>query len=371
MDIILAILSVLGFVIAIYQTYIAIVQTRKSQKLEKQRELNLWNQIASMKAMMRHLERKDVHQAYGLVCEQFRNLLKQAAFEEKDFNVKTIKLWRRVGKLSSDWQERQALMLLDTKGIEEAINNPELSANIPISPSTFDDPPENHDVAKLKPGHFASLDNTSMPIVSEENLVQQNIGNLEMKVLFIGEDSEICHKGFQLVKERFKNAVSVFWTYGSKNEPLLEDWEGDLILSFKSDLILKPQFYQKAKFAAINIHPAPPSLRGIGGHVYAIYNKFEHYGVTCHFINNKIDNGPIIKVDRFKVLKNEKASELKKRSDEACYKLLQAIINDVLSGNKLTEDKVERWSGKLNSRKQLADFIENLKKVDKRNNCLK
>lgn len=145
------IIGTLGSIASIIGVIIYFFQRKHIRSLEKQNERNIWKQIAASKALMRHLEREDIHQAYGLACEQFRDLIKEASLIERNFDIRTIKLWRKVGKLSSDWQERQSLMLLSTKDISKGVMINEGELNIENEVAKYDDTPEGHPVAKLRP----------------------------------------------------------------------------------------------------------------------------------------------------------------------------------------------------------------------------
>ena len=107
-----------------------------------------WSQISTTKALMEDLENNDAKQAVGKVFEQFRFLLREAIILENKFNVETIKKWRSTGKLSSQWQERQALQLLETREI-----NAQEAKELEPEHRIWDELPEenelNHHTARL------------------------------------------------------------------------------------------------------------------------------------------------------------------------------------------------------------------------------
>src|SRR5712691_8034990 len=97
--------SLIASFASIVSVPIAIVQTLKVRRLNLEKQRKIWTQISSTKALMRHLEAGKLDSSYGLVCEQFRDLLREASLLEQNFSLVTISKWRKVGKLSSDWQE--------------------------------------------------------------------------------------------------------------------------------------------------------------------------------------------------------------------------------------------------------------------------
>ena len=91
--------------------------------------------------------------------------------------------------------------------------------------------------------------------------------------------------------------------------------EFDLAVSYVYWRILKKPLIEKPKLGIINFHPAPlPDLRGTGGFNVAILENHQTFGVTAHYLDEGIDTGPIIEVDRFKInLKLETAKSLEER----------------------------------------------------------
>ena len=92
---------------------------------EKNETQRIWSEISKIKGIMVDVER-DIQantissgalQAHGALTMLFRDLLKEAVQREKKFSIHTITIWRKTGKLSSDWQEKLALTLLHTDQI--------------------------------------------------------------------------------------------------------------------------------------------------------------------------------------------------------------------------------------------------------------
>jgi hypothetical protein len=133
---------------------VAIVQTIRVRRLRVEKQRKVWTQISSIKALMRLMETEKVQTAYGLIGEQFRDCLREAALLEDDFTVRTIKMWRRVGKLSSDWQEYQAAQLLGSSEIEASNGLEEIDAGMSVPLSQFDATSPDHPVATVPANPF-------------------------------------------------------------------------------------------------------------------------------------------------------------------------------------------------------------------------
>lgn len=183
------------------------------------------------------------------------------------------------------------------------------------------------------------------------------IPNKEDKVLFIAEDSRWSYLAADILEFFYENIDILFWSYGDASPELnLDEWYGDWILSFKSDLILSETVLVNANKGALNFHPAPPKYRGIGGYEYAVYNKDSRYGVTCHHMVKEVDYGSIISVDYFPIEKNDTVSTLKDRAGLQCVR--QFIrVGRCIANNDLLPKSDERWGEKLFTRTKLRVFL--------------
>ena len=121
-----------------------------NQKLKDMQKRRLWLYLSSTKSMMSDCERglgNDIlWRRLGL---QFRMLLSESVLMEKDFSIKTIRLWRKTGKLSSEWQEHLALQLLNTSEIKE-----EDAEELDEIYSNWTATPHDHQFRPNHPKHF-------------------------------------------------------------------------------------------------------------------------------------------------------------------------------------------------------------------------
>jgi methionyl-tRNA formyltransferase len=184
------------------------------------------------------------------------------------------------------------------------------------------------------------------------------------EVLFIADHSVFSKIAYDCVLGFFPSARGVFWEYGNITAPSLEHWQGDWIISFKSDFVLPPHIFKKASKAAINFHPAPPKYRGLGGYSWAIHNSDKRYGVTCHHIVKKIDFGRIIAVKYFPVQGGETPASLKIRAGVYCLCLLNEILDLIAQGRELPLSK-ESWGNKLYTFEDLKSLLKHYHQSDK------
>ena len=182
---------------------------------------------------------------------------------------------------------------------------------------------------------------------------------LNFTVLFFGKHNDYYSLNFlNILKKNFKKVV-VMWNV-KKRVKITKKF--DYIFCFRSHFILNKTTIAKAKIHAINFHPGPPKYRGIGCVNFALFNNEKKYGATVHLINEKIDNGKIIKVDEFKILDNYNVSSLLKRTYITQLNQLNFIIRFMKLNNGNLDYLIDNnrflWSKKLYNRKQLDKLYE-------------
>jgi methionyl-tRNA formyltransferase len=162
--------------------------------------------------------------------------------------------------------------------------------------------------------------------------------------------------------------VQDVWSNG-RGEDLPETvhgWNGDYIFCFRSYFILPSWLISRASQAAINIHPGPPEYRGSGCLNWALYDKVPEYGVTAHFIDEEVDAGRIIAVQRFEVNADDSVSTLLRRTHEYClnvgFNLAQGIAESGVGYLHLHADSAadEKWGGPL----RRMSSVDSLSRVD-------
>lgn len=165
-------------------------------------------------------------------------------------------------------------------------------------------------------------------------------------ILFISDKSYWSYCAALLTSSYSDNCEHVIYERGSKFPGIVENWTGDFLISFKSDLIIPSSILERTKLNAINFHPAPPKYRGIGGYIQAIDNKDTTYGITCHHMESQVDSGDIIKTILFPICKNDTPKTLYHKSGFYCIRLLNEILISINTGEYLPKSS-ETWSKTL------------------------
>jgi methionyl-tRNA formyltransferase len=110
--------------------------------------------------------------------------------------------------------------------------------------------------------------------------------------------------------------------------------EVDLVISYLHSRKIRPPLIQLPRIGCFNFHPAPlPELRGLGGYNFAILQRMPYYGVSVHWVAPRIDEGHIVRVNRFPINPDhETALLLESKAQEALSKLLSEFLEIVESG---------------------------------------
>ena len=128
-------------------------------------------------------------------------------------------------------------------------------------------------------------------------------------------------------------------------------WDGDYIFCFRSLFVLPKYLIDKAKIGAVNFHPAPVEYPGSGCLNFALYDNATHYGVTAHIMNEKVDNGAILKCQRFPILPSDTVDTLLQRTHLKLVNLFFDVATDLVLGGKESLDRMvlsssgEKWRG--------------------------
>jgi methionyl-tRNA formyltransferase len=102
----------------------------------------------------------------------------------------------------------------------------------------------------------------------------------------------------QRLRARFPEAALLVWTHGDRagraavrNAVLAGDWR--FCISVYSDYVFTRE--EIARIGPIvNVHPALPHLRGRGYDTLPLVRGDRRHGATLHFVDERIDAGPIV-----------------------------------------------------------------------------
>tara|TARA_Y100000748_G_scaffold261889_1_gene230132 strand:- start:1403 stop:2335 length:933 start_codon:yes stop_codon:yes gene_type:complete len=103
----------------------------------------------------------------------------------------------------------------------------------------------------------------------------------------------------------------------------------DYAVSMNWATLIKPSTLDLFSKGILNIHPGDlPQYRGNATVNWAILNEEKKIGLTVHLMNEKLDEGPIVKKEFFKLNKNTYVGDVYKWIKEIC----PILVHDSLSG---------------------------------------
>ena len=143
--------------------------------------------------------------------------------------------------------------------------------------------------------------------------------------LFIG-DPNLGDAGARLVTESCPGATIRLWRLGDDSgaevlRDLLRARRWDLVLSFYSDFILRPQDLDSVALP-LNIHPALPQVPGLGYDIVPLMERHTHYGATLHRMEERVDSGEIFDVIERQLAAGTTRQSLRQLNQRAALDLL-------------------------------------------------
>ncbi|MDF0584719.1 formyltransferase family protein [Bradyrhizobium yuanmingense] len=109
---------------------------------------------------------------------------------------------------------------------------------------------------------------------------------------------------------------------------------GKFLVSVMWNNIFPPHILTRFEGGGINLHPGPlPQYRGSFARTHAILNGEKSFGVTVHFLSERVDRGDIIGELHFPVLPSETALSLDTRAQLYGYALFCQVWLRLLDGS--------------------------------------
>lgn len=124
---------------------------------------------------------------------------------------------------------------------------------------------------------------------------------------------------------------------------------------------LKGALLNKAPRGIVNFHPAPlPEYKGVGGYNLAIMDALQEWACTAHYVDEGIDTGEIIALERFPMdPETETARSLEAKSQDALFDLFTSVFDRLVAESDRLPTSSNKGGRQLN-----RDELEALKRVD-------
>ena len=145
------------------------------------------------------------------------------------------------------------------------------------------------------------------------------------------------HASFESLAKKYKLPfVRVQWEERAKAElkalKILEEHEIDFVVLARFMKILSPNFVWRYKNKIINIHPSLlPSFPGPQAYRQAYEHGVKIAGVTAHFVNMHLDEGPIIAQGSFQIRSGMSLSQIIETGQKLEAQVLLKAVKRVLA----------------------------------------
>jgi methionyl-tRNA formyltransferase len=194
------------------------------------------------------------------------------------------------------------------------------------------------------------------------------------KILFFGRKNDKYSLACISFLESLGFDVFKVWSErrGGKLPSGLYDLECDFIMCFRSHFILPKSILNIPKFFSINFHPGPPEYPGTGCVNFSLYEDKNDYGVTIHIMNEKVDDGKIIDVFRFPVLKSDNLKIVLNKTHKLLFNSFCAFNKKLIKfGHPYLEKRIKinkdiKWSGIKRKQKDMEAFQKVEVDIDKK-----
>ncbi|MEK9671407.1 MAG: formyltransferase family protein [Rhodospirillaceae bacterium] len=134
------------------------------------------------------------------------------------------------------------------------------------------------------------------------------------------------------------------------------DPTGLRLVAFCTDVIVPAAVLARLDGPAYNIHPGPPTVRGIYPSVFALYQGFDRYGATLHEIAEEVDFGPITAVKYADIRGGTDRIRLELMARELVTRLISSHAAALVDQDSPLPHIAEAWSGPAWSKRDFDDL---------------
>ena len=161
--------------------------------------------------------------------------------------------------------------------------------------------------------------------------------NKNTRLLFICKRFKTSDHEINNLAAKYKIPLHSFKDINSKKAiEKIKKYDCDIFLSMSYDQIFKKGIISLPRQKIINCHAGHlPKYRGRNVINWAIINGETKFYITIHYINERIDTGPILLRKKFNISKKDTYQSVLKKAEKHCPNLLFNVAKKILNGSKL------------------------------------
>ncbi len=131
------------------------------------------------------------------------------------------------------------------------------------------------------------------------------------------------------------------------------------LISFCTRIVVPERILNSLNGLAYNFHPGPPTYPGTHPASFAIYEQATRYGVTVHEMTPKVDAGPIVAVQWFKITSTMRFTDLELHAYKTLVTVFSDMAQQLASNSSPLPHSGDNWSGNKSTNKK----FESMRKV--------
>lgn len=173
-----------------------------------------------------------------------------------------------------------------------------------------------------------------------------------MSILFLAKNKPFAQDAAELLLRHDETAQIIFGDRKDSFPGRLVGQRYDYVISYISPWIVPSRVLDATTKSAINFHPGPTNYPGIGCTNFAIYHEEKEYGITVHYMKDKVDTGEIIHVERFPIFEKDNVYTLTQRCYAYIFIAFVKMLPYILRGEALPRSE-ETWQRRPFTRQDL------------------
>jgi methionyl-tRNA formyltransferase len=129
------------------------------------------------------------------------------------------------------------------------------------------------------------------------------------------------------------------------------------LIGFVTPVVVPKRILDALGFGAYNFHPGPPHYPGWLPAHFATYDRAAEFGATVHVMIERVDAGPIVGVERFRIPPHIGVAELERLAYVEIARLFWSLAPALAEGTTLAELPIQ-WSGRKSTRRMHASLCD-------------
>ena len=126
------------------------------------------------------------------------------------------------------------------------------------------------------------------------------------------------------------------------------------LIAYTTGIIVPANVLDRLGHGAYNFHPGPPSYPGWAPAHFAFYRRATEFGATAHLMVARVDEGPIVGVETFRIPPDISIAALEGMAYARLSYLFWSLAQSLACRSEPLAQLPIRWSGKKTTRRDYA-----------------